>query len=172
MSASTKLIYKKLRGSAAVMINDAKHYLVVLEGDVFDAAKGTLTQVRAGKEHVFSLADGELDRFKGAGSLAQPGEPTASDVPDQLERAAREADNQTAKEPKFDPDAFLASLASKTEEELAAGVAKVGVKKLIDTVGSDVELAKRVLTADASNGDPRTSLVAALDKVIKGGESS
>jgi hypothetical protein len=62
----------------------------------------------------------------------------------------------------------LSNLAAATDAELAAGVKNVGAKKLVDAIGSDVELAKRVLVAEtaAAAGDVRATLVKPLEKLI------
>lgn len=88
------------------------------------------------------LADGELERLISLDAVRQIG--TATPEP----------------EPETEPDSEL--------DELL----KQGVKQILDTVGDDKELAERVLTAEqaASKGDPRSTLVEGLEKVIQGGD--
>lgn len=68
------------------------------------------------------------------------------------------------------PAVDLGKLAELSDADLAAAIAGVGVKKLVEAIGSDAELAQRVLAAEktASAGDPRKPLVDALEKVVAG----
>lgn len=115
-----------------------------------------------------NLADGELERLKKHSALG-----TADEVAAGPQTVGAPAEPDTPKEPPFDKDAFLAGMPSMTGEELVAGITQVGAKKLVDAIGSDVELARRVLAAEktASKGDGRSSLVKPLEKLIGGGAS-
>jgi hypothetical protein len=167
------LVYRKLRGSVAITVDGPdgpqKHYIVVIEGDTIDPENGTVTQKRPQGTQTHTLADGELDRLDRVGSLSQPGVLTASEAP---REALKEKPATSVKAAAFDKDAFLTGMASASNKDLAAGIAKVGVAKILEQVGGDVDLAKRVLKAERARGEePRSSLLTALDKVIAGGAS-
>ena len=92
-----------------------------------------------------NAVEGEAERMRELGALTT-GEPAADDSADEV----------------------TALTASLTEAQITDYVRDTTIKEIVAAVGEDAELARKVLTAeeDATNGEPRKSLVTALNEVI------
>ncbi len=92
-----------------------------------------------------NVVEGEAERMRELGALTA-GEPASSDEGDEVTALA----------------------ASLTEAQVIDYVRDTTIKEIVAAVGEDAELARKVLTAeeDATNGEPRKSLVTALTEII------
>jgi hypothetical protein len=110
----------------------------------------------------------------GGRACVKHGEPLPNDIAageaDYLREQGALVDSSALVTPEGDPiDAVDALVASTTEAQLTEYVRDTTIKDIVAAVGGDVELAKRVLIAeaDATGGEPRPTLVKALEKVVQ-----
>lgn len=121
-----------------------------------------IVTLRRGETLPDDLADGELDRLKRL-------EVVGTEVP-------KPGEIKMAADPKAAELAFdLDKLGDYSVEDLTAAFKKqpVGVQKLVAQIGTDKDLANRVLEAEkASQSEPRKTLVEAIEKLQADGSQS
>lgn len=150
MSAVAK--FNHLRGTVMVVVK------AVINGVEQEVIRGE--HVLFGDDLPTNLAPGELDRLQRIGAVGDGANPVARAVEGEPAAATPE------------PQALdLGKIGEASDEELAGLYKQPSpptVKALLEAVGADVDLAKRVLVAEkeALKGDVRTSLVKGLEKVI------
>jgi hypothetical protein len=114
-----------------------------------------------GEELPKHLVEGELARLKELNVVG-----TDEDLVNVETVAAPAA--EPPPEPKKKVEVDLTKLAELSDAELAEALPTVGAKKLVEAIGTDVGLAKRVLEAEAvaTKGSPRSTLVKPLNKLV------
>jgi hypothetical protein len=123
----------------------SKEVITSLRADV-KTESGRKTLYR-GDELPADVLPGQAERLRSLGALAAPASP------------APEGE---------DVDEVDVLAASLTEAEMTDYVGHHTIKEIVTAVGENAELAQKVLTAeaDATGGEPRPTLVKALEKVI------
>lgn len=117
--------------------------------------------VKKGDPLPSGLADGEIERLQKLNAIRQVAG---------LERVIGEQE-----QPSAPSGVTLDLIGAATTEELTAWIASgeaPGVKKILEAVGHDKELAQRLLDAEktALKDDARSTMVAGLERVIGAGE--
>ena len=179
LSAAVKVIRRAEDGSAI-----QRHVGFDAAGKpVLEPATRTVI-LEKGKPIPEDAADGELEKLKGLGVIGKKAAVTvvaeqpkpAVEKPQRKPTAARKPTAPAAGTAKRKPAAKKATdtgkLATLTDAKLAKVLVdeKPGVKKLLEAVGGDKEFAQRLLAAEKQTApEPRSSLVAGLEKVIAGG---
>lgn len=143
---STKLFFKRVSGSIRVLVDDIEKTVRLRHGDPLPE----------------NITAESLAKMHALGAVGESAKVTVLDAVEDKTPVAT-----AAKDIKVD----LSQLASMSEADIKALIEAgegVSVKALTTAVGLDKELAQKVLAAEtaATKGDPRKSLVTALEKII------
>lgn len=145
--SDTQFVFRKLAGTVRAVVDGVEKGVQLTKGDPIP--EGILPD--------------ELEKLKRLGAVGRKGAVRVIDAVAPTVEAVQEAVPSAALD--------LSALSTVSDEALSAGIGSVGVKKLLEAVGSDAALASRVLAAEqtATKGDTRSSLVKGLEKVIAAG---